>query len=223
MGNFAAIAGLAGTGTTEQKATGSARELGKNDFLNLLVTQMQYQDPLEPMKNEEFVAQLAQFSSLEQLTNLNTTMNQNNLLEQSINNSQAVNLIGKNITVMGSSISIEGGEASSINYELAEEAATVSISIYDDDGVLVKSVDLNSQSAGKHDFEFDGKDRDGNDLPDGNYTFTIDAKDIEGEEIETLSYANVHVDAITFDSGFVYLLAGNSKFLMSDVVEVREK
>lgn len=223
MGNFSAIAGLAGTTNNNQTTgTGSTNEMGKNEFLNLLVTQMQYQDPLEPMKNEEFVAQLAQFSSLEQLSNLNTTMNQNNMLEQSINNSQAVNLIGKNITVMGNSISIDEGTPSSINYTLAEEAEKVSISIFDEDGVMVKTVDLNSQSAGKHDFEFDGKDKDGNDLPDGNYTFSIDAENAEGDPVEAMSFANVHVDAITFDQGYVYLLSGNSKFLMSDVVEVRE-
>lgn len=221
MGNFS-IAGLVGNNTPEPPKTGAAREMGKNEFLNLLVTQMQYQDPLEPMKNEEFVAQLAQFSSLEQLSNLNTTMNQNNLLEQSINNSQAVNLIGKDIVVMGNSISMDQGKASSINYELAEEAESVTVSIYDDAGVLVKTVELNKQSGGKHDFEFDGKDKDGNELADGNYTFTIDAKNADGDPVDTLTFANVHVDAITFDRGFVYLLSGNSKFLMSDVVEVRE-
>lgn len=76
MSSVSAAASTTSASSTSSNAATKAinQNLGKNDFIKLMITQMQYQDPLEPMKNEQFVAQLAQFSSLEQTTNLNTTM-----------------------------------------------------------------------------------------------------------------------------------------------------
>jgi flagellar basal-body rod modification protein FlgD len=184
---------------------------------------MKYQDPLDPLKNEEFVAQMAQFSSLEQLINLNTTMGDMKLLETSINNSQAVNLIGKNITVFGNTVQIQGGNASDVHYVLADEASEVTITVYDSAGAVVRSITIPGQSAGKQEFEFDGLDDQGNTLSDGNYTFKVDATDINGDPVETTTFSNVHVDAITFENGYVFLLSGTARFMLSDVIEVRSE
>src|SRR5210317_754089 len=85
-------------------AGGKSNVMGKDDFLNLLITQLQNQDPLKPTDSTEFTAQLAQFSSLEQLGNVNENLKQLQDFQASINNSQAVSLIGKEITATGNSL-----------------------------------------------------------------------------------------------------------------------
>lgn len=204
-------------GATEE----SSDSLGKDSFLQLLVTQMQYQDPLDPMKNEDFVAQMAQFSSLEQLMNLNDTMGQIALLDSSINNSQAVNLIGKTITVLGSSLNVTGGAVSGASYTLADEASDVTVSVYDENGTLVRSFTAPGKTAGNHDLTFDGKDDDGNVLADGTYTFSISAKNSDGDALDVASFSTIKVDGLTFEDGIAYLLCGNSRYKMSDIYEVR--
>lgn len=99
------VSGVSGTPSTQTtSSTSSASSLGKDDFLKLLVTQLQYQDPLEPADNQEFIAQMAQFSSLEQMSNMVgaidslTSISQSTLRESVI--SQAINLIGKTITAV---------------------------------------------------------------------------------------------------------------------------
>ena len=98
--------------------TSTGGPLGKDQFLQLFTTQLRYQDPLKPMDSTEFTAQLAQFSSLEQLTNLNTSMTQMASLQQQVNNAAAAGLIGRNITSTDGttgkalSVSVSGGVTS---------------------------------------------------------------------------------------------------------------
>ena len=87
--------------STETQTSASAEILGKDDFLNLLVAQLQHQDPLNPAESTEFTAQLAQFSSLEQLSNINDNLKNMELFQTSVTNSQAVSYIGKEITAKG--------------------------------------------------------------------------------------------------------------------------
>ena len=89
---------------------GPGSEVGKEDFLRLLVTQLKHQDPLSPISNEDFLAQLAQFSSLEQLQNINTGTQTGLLLQQSVTNSLSTSLIGKDVLVGTDAVTIKGGE-----------------------------------------------------------------------------------------------------------------
>ena len=204
-------------GTAE---SGPAENMGKMDFLNLLVVQMQNQDPLEPMKNEQFLAQLAQFSSLEQMVNMNETLTNLSLLQSSINNSQAVNLIGKSITVLGDSLRIEGGSASHGSFSLAGEAESVTVTVKDGNGAAVRTVELGSMGTGNHDFAFDGCDAEGNALADGDYTFEVTAVDADGNALSVSTFADVVVEGISFSDGLVYLIAGSGRYLLSDIAEV---
>jgi len=103
--------------------TSEDNTLGKDDFLNLLITQLQNQDPLSPMDSTEFSAQLAQFSSLEQLSNVNENLETLLLYQGSLNNSQAVSFIGKTITASGDSVLITDGIPDNIHFELAGDAS----------------------------------------------------------------------------------------------------
>lgn len=196
--------------------------LGKDDFLQLLVTQMQYQDPLDPLKNEQFVAQMAQFSELEQMMNLNETADAIRMLETSINNSQAVNLIGKDITVQGNSFEIIEGEPTAVNYTLEDDANRIEISVFDQGGQIVRSMALDGRKAGNHSWDFDGKDDLGNALADGPYSFTVKAFNENGDPVNAATYSNVRVDGLSFDNGILYLMAAGGQFRLSDIVEVRQ-
>ncbi len=200
---------------------GSSQTLGQSDFLQLLVMQLQNQDPMDPVKNADFVAQLATFSSLEQLVGINSALEELSLLESSINNSQAVNLIGKQITVLGDSIKLSGGTATRASFVLDGTAESVTVTINDKNGTAVRTIELGVKEAGQHEVYWDGLDDAGQEMSDGAYTFSVTAKGEEDAVLTTTLLADVLVEGITFSDGYVYLVSGDHKYLLSDVAEVR--
>ncbi|MFQ5752983.1 MAG: flagellar hook assembly protein FlgD, partial [bacterium] len=126
--------------------------LGKDDFLKILVTQLTHQDPINPIKGEEFAAQLAQFSSVEQLHNINSNLenvlDMDLLLNQAINNTLATTLIGKEVKSIGNRVSLHEGESVNLHYRLSSPASKVVIEIKDSAGTLVRSVELQNLSEG---------------------------------------------------------------------------
>jgi flagellar basal-body rod modification protein FlgD len=198
---------------------GSSGTLDKDDFLNLLVTQLQNQDPLEPLDSTEFTAQLAQFSSLEQLTNINENLETLETSQSSINNSQAVGFIGKTVTVAGNSISMEG-DSEEIRFELAENAERVLVGIYDSSGNLVREMSASSLAAGQHVLEWDGRDSQSNQVANGTYTFEVLAVDADNLTVEANTYTEGIVTGITYTSQGTYLVAGDRSFPLANVVEV---
>ena len=133
--------------------------LGKEDFLNLLIAQLQHQDPLDPTDSVEFTAQLAQFSSLEQLSNVNDNLEKLELYQASINNSQAVSFIGKEIVARGNSLEVSGGAPVDCQFNLPEDAGSVTITIYDANGEFVRAFDVSNLPAGLQSLSWDAKTR----------------------------------------------------------------
>ncbi len=144
--NSIASSGAVNTSTNTQ--TNSNSVLGKDDFLKLLITQLKNQDPMNPTDGTQFASQLAQFSSLEQLSNLNDaiqqSMNNSLYLTQSINNSLASNLVGKNVKVLSDSVTNSGQGETELGYTLPQNAASASIEIQDQYGATVKTIAGNS-------------------------------------------------------------------------------
>ncbi|MBW1821291.1 MAG: hypothetical protein JRI92_05920 [Deltaproteobacteria bacterium] len=196
--------------------------LGKDDFLNLLVAQLQNQDPLSPLDSTAFTSQLAQFSSLEQLSNVNENLEYLQMYQASINNAQAVSFIGKNIDALGSSIQLESGENQDIHFELSQDSSSVVINIYDGAGSLVKYIENGPLGEGKQSVEWDGTDNGGNALPEGIYKFEVMAVDANGDKVQTATYISDRVTGVTFKNGVTYLLAGGMKIPIGDVIEVFE-
>jgi len=163
--------------------TGDAAPMGKDEFLKLLVTQLEHQDPLNPMEDREFTAQLAQFSSLEQLTNISEgieSLNKANDAQQMLG---AVSFIGKEVMAGGNSVSKTGDSVSTINYHLDGVATKVYVNIFDNFGNLVRSVNLDSRQPGDYEFVWDGKTYTGSEAPDGVYTVNIAAEGVYGEPV----------------------------------------
>ncbi len=203
--------------------TQAAESMGKDAFLKLLITQLQNQDPLNPTDSTEFTAQLAQFSSLEQLSNVNANLTRLEQYQASINNAQAVSFIGKEIVSKGNSIDItSAGQAAACDFELAADAPHVTVTVYDATGGFVTDFEANSLSAGKHTLAWDGRDRSGGMVPAGTYSFEVIAEGVDGRRIGTTTYAKGTVTGVTFENGETYLLAGSGKVAIGDVTRISQ-
>jgi len=213
------ISAAAGSGS-EVYVPPDKTSLGKDDFLKLFVAQLENQDPLSPMEGTDLSNQLAQFSSLEQLTNANQNLEYLLLYQSSMNNAEAVNFIGKTVKAVGDSISVKDGTSSQIQFDLAGDAAEVNVYIYDSSDNLVKTINCGSLSDGEQSIEWDGTNENGETVSDGTYTMEVSATDGEGETIVASTYMTVEVTGATFKEGNAYLLAGDIAISMSDVLEV---
>jgi len=198
--------------------------LGKEDFLKLLVTQLKYQSPLQPMKNDEFIAELAQFSSLEGIQNLNDkfdkSVQSNTLLAQSIGNSMATTLIGKNVRIQTNQFQLSEDDGMEIHYNLPKTAEHVSIEIYDDQGNLVATKTLGGESSGDHVFRWNGEDEDGEPMVSGTYKVVVKGIDSEKNETDAPTYLVGEVDSVRYSNGGAYLMVNGQMYGIGDVQEV---
>jgi len=209
---------------TSAASTGNVSSLGKDDFLQLLVAQMQNQDPLEPMDNTDFIAQLAQFSSLEQMSNIADGIDQSNewdyLQMQSINNVMAAGLIGKEVKASYSGIYFDGVSEPTISLTTEEFAATLEISITDANGEEVAVLTEEDVLPGKQSFEWDGRDKFGNTVPEGQYTVTATATDTDGNVTNPpLSLIGL-VEAVLYRDGAAYFRVDGVEIPFGDVAAI---
>ncbi|MFJ2489298.1 flagellar hook assembly protein FlgD [Pseudomonas sp. NPDC087639] len=189
------------TGTTTDglaAATNSAtgkQALGKDAFLQLLVTQLKNQNPLDPQDNSEFVAQLAQFSSLEGITTLNDTVTG---IAGNYNSSQALqasSLVGRSVIAQTDKAVVDTSK--SLNGTVVVPASgAVSLSIKDADGKVVRTIDMGTQKAGNASFIWDGKDASGAVAKAGTYTFTASAT-YDGKATSLVTYLPATVNSVT--------------------------
>lgn len=195
------------TGSTYQlgaqsqlSASSGKSSLGSSDFLTLLFAQLQNQDPLNPQDDKDFTAQLAQFSSLEQLTNLNSGMNK---LISSTNQQQmftAVGFMGKQVTASGNTLAKSGTNVSTLYYTLPSAATSVTVNIMDSNGNIVRSVSQGAQAAGSQTFQWDGKDSNGNLVPDGTYSTGVTTMGADGKPLMVSSSVTGIVTGVSSDS-----------------------
>ena len=215
--------GAAASNSSSSASSGN-KILGKDDFMKMMMAQLQHQDPLNPMDDSQFSAQLAQFSSLEQLQNLNDQMSQsinaNYLLTQSINNTLTSTLIGKDVKLSGGDITNNGQDTVNLGYNITGNPASVDVNIYDENGVLVKTIDDAPSNSGNNKLSWDFTDNDGNRVPEGNYTLKVDAKDSSGESLDTSIFKYGTIDGVKFTENGTVLLVNNVEYPISEISEV---
>ncbi len=211
------------TSSTSYTSAASS-ELDKDAFLSLLVAQMQNQDPLEPMDNTEYISQLAQFSSLEQMNNMNDLISQsidaNYLLAQSINNTMAANYIGKEVKLSGDEIKVDGQESYDLGYNLPSTAKTVTIKIYDGDGNLVRTIEDAPTGEGDNKVQWDMKNSNGNTVTDGNYTYEVTAKSTSGDEISATQFLVGTVSSVKYTEDGTKFVMNGVEYDLSAVIEI---
>jgi flagellar basal-body rod modification protein FlgD len=166
------------TSKSSSTSTSSSTIMGKQDFLTLLVAQLKNQDPLNPDNPTEFTAQLAQFSSLEQLTNLNDSMTGLVTSTENATKFSALSLIGKQVTFTGSSFTYKG-EPVQLGYTLDGPASEVQLLIQDSTGKTIQTLNGTELTKGNHPLTWDGLDQNGNEMPAGTYKAVIQAKGVD--------------------------------------------
>ena len=215
------------TGTTSSNSslTGSIQKnMNKDDFLRLLVTQLQYQDPLSPEDPKDFVAQLAQFSSLEQQINSNSNLEnlgkviQN--LQQSQNMAQGVTLLGKTVKGSGNQLTVVGGKALEASFSLPQAAKQVVVGIFDSTGKQVATLNLGAQAAGSRSLTWDGRDSQGKQVADGIYSYQVAAQDKSGNAIQVDNYFTGTVDEVYQDSQGVWVKVNGRQILLGNNTSV---
>ncbi len=171
-------------------------ELGKDEFLNLLVAQLNNQDPLSPQDNGAFIAQLAQFSQVEGIGKLNTSMESLLSGYQSSQALQASSLVGRKVIVPSNRAEVDTSQTFKGSLTLPASSSNVAVNVYDNSGALVSRVNLGQQAAGNVSFMWDGKDASGNLLPPGSYRFEAQAA-INNEVVALATNLPANVDSVT--------------------------
>lgn len=213
------LAQVSSRGGQTNALTGN-NSMGKDEFLNLLVAQLQAQDPLNPMDSTGFTAQLAQFSSLEQLQNINASLGTIGSSQSALTNSQAVDFIGKDITAVGDTIEMHGGQSQDLQFSLGQDAVGCYLKLYDQQGNFVRQIECGALAAGRHEISWDGRDYTGAHAPDGAYTFEVAAIDDLGNSIPLTQYVSGAVAGVHFRDGQAYLQCGDREIPMGSVVRV---
>ncbi len=210
------------TGSKSQVESGKI--LGKDDFLKLLVTQLQFQDPTSPMKDQDFIAQLAQFSSLEQLQNMGNQLENSTqwdyLLSQTINNTMAASIIGKNIKATTNEVYLSQSGSAEIGFELAGFADGVKIEISDRSGNLIRSIEKSNLLEGDGQVEWDGKDILGKRVAPGTYTLSIKAYNSDNSPVAANILLEGKVTGVKYVEGNAYLMVEGLDVPLSDVVQI---
>lgn len=216
------ISGVTPVTSQSSSATQAPGALGRDDFLNLLVTQLQYQDPLNPMDSTDFTAQLAQFSSLEQLSNMSDQLKLLTDSQAALRNSQAVAYIGETVLCEGNGTRIVDGTAEPLQVALEAPAAAVFVSIYDGTGALRATYNADPMGAGRGSIAWPGTDMDNNPLPDASYRFEVAAVDGAGNQVAVSPRSMGRVSGVAFEDGEAMLVVNGQSVRLEDVVEVMQ-
>ncbi len=215
------ISGIGGIETLSTQQTKAKDELGKEEFLRLFLSQLQAQDPLKPMDSTDFTAQLAQFSSLEQLFNTNDTLENLFELQGTQVELQASSLIGKNVLANGSSVSIAADSlGADLDYRMEGEAVRVDVDIYNASGDLVKTISSLAQGSGRQKTHWDGTDMNGNPVPAGNYSFNVSGMDAMGNNVRAVTMTRGTVERVSFEGDALYVTVNGSSLPMNAIVQI---
>ncbi len=199
--------------------SGSSQTLGKDAFLQLLVTQLKNQDPLSPMDNTQFISEMAQFTSLEQMTNLANSFSD---FQSSFNTSsqvQAASLIGKSVSAQSNQLDVISGQPGTVSYDLSQKSM-VEVKFTDSDGNTIDTVNLGWQDSGSHDYTWSGLNSQGVQVPDGTYNYEITATQSDGTQTQLSGVKYGTVSGVKFESGTIYVTVNGVDYPLSDITQI---
>lgn len=209
------------TATANANVQAAVGALGPDVFLRLLVTQLQSQDPTSPVQNEDFVAQLAQFTTLEQATSTNKLLEK--LIGQDTQRTQLdlVNLIGRTVVAQGDTVSIAGEEQPTLGYALSGEARSVTIKVLDSNKQVVRTLESTDvQKAGANQVQWDGLNDSGDRVPDGVYRFIVKAEDANKQPVPNFTFARERVMTIAFGAENPVVLQSGKSLHTEDILSI---
>jgi flagellar basal-body rod modification protein FlgD len=211
--------------TTDTSAASAAMKqsmgMNKDDFLKLFITQLQNQDPLNPMDSTEYISQLAQLSQVEQAYNTNSNL-------QSILNAlgdssalSAISYVGKEVTAAGSSVALKEGGGADITFSVPKAAEQVSVNIMDANGQIVRTLTGGAAAAGESTLAWDGKDSSGAQVPSGAYSVAVTGTDAAGNSFACSPFIRGTVEGISFAGSLPRMVIGGLEVPFSDLLRVK--
>ncbi len=172
--------------------------LDREDFMNLFVAQLQYQDPMNPMDSEQMASQVAQFNMVDLMYKNNDAINNMVKAEESRTRIDAVSMIGKDVRYEGNKLPVGPEGPYAFEYEFDKPAAACKITIKDESGRMIKQWNAGFQGTGRHSLNWDGTDSAGDKVPEAMYTISIEAMDEQGNDVDAKTWTTGQVDAVTF-------------------------
>ncbi len=207
-----------GTNTNSSTYSNPKATLGKDDFMKLLLTELQYQDPTDPMDSDKILTQTSQLATLESADNTNKALEDLTKQLSSSSDLNAVSAIGKMGSLGTDSITLN--DDSSPNFELYfnHDIQSGTITIADSQNNVVKTFDLSSANAGVQSFQWDGIGDSGERLPAGTYSITADYSD--GNDSYKTAFGVYPIESVRFDGGDSFLKMGSNYYPLSKVKEI---
>ncbi len=196
-------------GSPEADKTGLKKgTVTQEEFLKLLIVQLQNQDPLNPMESQDFLAQLATLNSLDQLIGINGKLSSMQSAQALVSRLEATSLIDKEITAEGNQVNLDETGQADIHYSLLADATRIAVNITDGNGSLVRVLEAGGQGVGDQTVVWDGKDTGGNSVAPGVYTFEVNAFNIEGNQVLVATWVKGSVTGVSLTGSVPVLDVG---------------
>lgn len=220
------ISGTSPLNPVGNQSSPANKTVGRDEFLKLLTFQLRSQNPLKPYDNQEFATQLAQFAQLEQLTDIRTLLEEqvsiNILLTQTISNTALPGMLGKVAKAYTSEVNFDGDNAVELGFKLPYPASSGKISIYDEAGNLVRTIDLNSTNLkrGDHTIIWDGTNFAGDEMPEGKYTFKATFTDSNGAAFTGDTFISGEIESVRFKNEGTVLVINGLEIPLRDIADI---
>lgn len=211
--------------TTDTSAASAAMKqsigMNKDDFLKLFMTQLQNQDPLNPMDSTEQISQLAQLTQVEQSYNTNSNLQSIISALGASSALSAISFVGNEVTAAGSRVALKDGEGADVRFNVPKAAEQVSVNIMDANGNIVRSLTGGVTAAGESTIAWDGKDANGTQLPAGAYSVAVTGTDVAGNTFACSPFIRGTVEGINFAGSSPLMVIGGLEVPFSDLLRVK--
>ncbi|MDR3044827.1 MAG: flagellar hook capping protein [Desulfovibrio sp.] len=215
------ISSLASSTSTSSTTSSSGTTLDSDAFLQLLIAELQNQDPTNPTDSTEMINQIASFSTVEQLSALNdmATSIYDSLTAMSLNS--AVSFIGQSVLAEGDDISKTDDSTTVVSFTLESDAETLTAHVYDSDGTIINSVSLGATDSGTYTFSWDGTNYTGTEVANGTYSVVFEAYDEDGDSLEVSTMVAGTVSGVSVEDGTTVLTLSDGRTVnLEDVYSV---